>query len=95
MSEHVKFISYDGKFPCLCGGTLVLEIDGALYTFGLGEQYDSFWASGGGLDDDYCPYYGAWVIYADELPESIRQYAGEIEAVFNENVPQGCCGGCS
>lgn len=93
--KHVRFISYNGKFPNLCSGTLVLEIDGSLYTFGLGEQYNSFWVSGGGLDEDFCPYYGPWIIFPDELPENIRQYADEIGEVFNENVPNGCCGGCA
>lgn len=26
--RNINFISYDGKWPCLCLGTLVLEIDG-------------------------------------------------------------------
>lgn len=32
-TEHVKFISYDGTYPCLCMGTLILEIDGERHTF--------------------------------------------------------------
>ena len=28
MPRHVKFISYTGKYPNLCGGILTLEIDG-------------------------------------------------------------------
>ena len=31
--EHVKFISYDGKYPNLCSGRLVLEIDGERVAF--------------------------------------------------------------
>ena len=91
-NNHVKFISYDGSYPCLCMGTLKLEVNGTLYTFGM---ENSFWTSGGGLDKDYCAYEGPWIIHADELPEHIRQYADEICEVFNENVPRGCCGGCA
>lgn len=31
---HVKFISYDGRYPNLCNGVLILEIDGIKYKFG-------------------------------------------------------------
>ena len=31
--SHVKFISYDGKYPNLCRGKLTLEIDGEKVTF--------------------------------------------------------------
>lgn len=33
-SEHVKFISYTGKYPNLCSGILTLEIDGRTIRFG-------------------------------------------------------------
>ena len=32
--SNVEFISYDGKYPCLCSGKLILRIDGVIVTFG-------------------------------------------------------------
>ena len=37
--NHVKFISYTGKYPNLCSGILTLEIDGKEYKFGNSIQY--------------------------------------------------------
>lgn len=34
IGKRVKFISYTGKYPCLCNGVLTLEIDGKEYKFG-------------------------------------------------------------
>lgn len=37
---EIKFVSYDGDYPCLCGGTLILNIDGEDYYFGdFGENF--------------------------------------------------------
>ena len=96
--HNVEFISYTGKYPCLCSGTLTLKIDGVEVKFGYthnGEaDYPPFWESGGGLDEDYCPYENKWEIDVSRLPEQYRKHAGEIDYVFNENVEHGCCGGC-
>lgn len=104
-NRHVEFVSYNGEYPCLCSGSLILKIDGKEYVFGSGnykkkdlpnlKKYLSFWESGGGLDEDYVAYEAPWIIDYDELPEFLKQYAEEIDEVFNENVPYGCCGGCS
>lgn len=101
---HVKFIFYDGKWPNLCRGTLILEIDGERVIFGyhhLGEKFNDndmycpFWYSRGGINPNYeGTYSGEWEIDAKELPEQYRKYAEEIDRVFNENVEWGCCGGC-
>lgn len=97
--NRVKFISYDGAYPNLCRGKLILEIDGVRYTF-LPWGYDgkttfrSFWCSGGGLTSDYNTYDGEWKIAVNDLPEHLREYAAEIDEVFNTNVDFGCCGGC-
>lgn len=33
-------------------------------------------------------------IDVNKIPEQFRKYATEINEVFNDNVPWGCCGGC-
>lgn len=33
-NNRVEFISYDGKWPCLCSGVLTLKIDGEIVKFG-------------------------------------------------------------
>ncbi len=97
---HVKFIRYTGRYPNLCSGELTIEVDGKIYTFGDSRSLPRFWMSGGScgfLGSDYCESYVSedeWNICADLLPEELRQYACEINEVFNECVPYGCCGGC-
>ena len=34
------------------------------------------------------------IIDYKEIPDKFKKYAAEIDAIFNYNVPQGCCGGC-
>ena len=103
--EHVKFVSYDGKYPNLCTGTLVLNIDGTDYSFGFTTvpgmskcDFPMFWHSGGrvSFDNDWNANVtsGRWQIDSLDLPEQFREYTDEIDEVFNGNVPYGCCGGC-
>ena len=102
MDEHVKFVKYTGKYPALCFGTLILNIDGKEVSFGsLEGDYLGFWTSGGCV---HVPYgdngeeesveEGPWIIDEDEIPEQYRKYSKEIVEIFNDNVPWGCCGGC-
>lgn len=100
-TNHVKFVSYTGRWPNLCIGVLTLEIDGEKITFGYGfnskdePKYNPFWSSGGGINLNYEETWkGAWRIDANKIPEQFRKYAAEIDEVFNDNVPLGCCGGC-
>lgn len=85
----VEFVSYDGKYPNLCRGDLVLRIDGKEVNLGC------CLVSGGNtwLDSDWgaCIECGAWSV---DIPEEFVQYADEITEVVNDNVPWGCCGGC-
>ena len=97
--EHVKFISYDGKYPNLCSGRLVLEIDGeiARFSYETRKDYEPFWRSGGSCTrrNNYRRIRDAWEIEYDNLPDKFKKYANEIDAVFNQNVEYGCCGGCA
>ena len=54
-NAKVEFVSYTGRYPNLCSGVLTLKINGTTYTFGCGQKYASFWESGGGLDENWCP----------------------------------------
>lgn len=104
---NIKFISYDGRWPNLCSGILKVEIDGIVYTFGDYDNrerdyyFDRFWTSGGkaGIDrngDDYC-IKGRWEICTGswlKLPDNFEELSEDLINCFNDNVRQGCCGGC-
>ena len=87
----VEFVSYDGKWPCLCHGTLIIKVDGKTYSF-----RDAM-ISGGRImcnkDWDMWSEQDDWIINLEEHPE-LEQYKEEITRVVNENVEPGCCGGC-
>lgn len=58
-------------------------------------NYESFWLSGGGCSwRDGCIFYGSWELDELELPEKFKCIGQELIDVFNENVLEGCCGGC-
>ena len=61
-------------------------------------NYDQFWRSGGSVSHDkhwnWNIEHREWKIDVDELPEQFWDVAAEIDAVINENIPFGCCGGC-
>lgn len=57
-NEHVQFVSYTGKYPCLCEGVLTLKIEGKDEMFGVDyskpdwretekKNHPKFWKSGG------------------------------------------------
>lgn len=88
----IEFVSYDGRYPCLCAGNLILRING------IERNLGDILHSGGSCyyigDADYIAGEGDWYINEDELPEDLRQYKDEIEKIANDNVVHGCCGGC-
>ncbi len=95
--RHVEFVSYDGRFPNLCRGTLVLRIDGREVSFDYLSRND-FWESGGDVyfteDWEDVVMQGEWELRLEWVPDEYREYAQEMIDVFNANVEFGCCGGC-
>lgn len=100
---EIKFVSYDGEFPTLCMGTLVLNIDGEQYYFSDfidkdDHHFRSFWRSGGSVqfDEDWNENIsrGAWELTKLFLPDFLKPYGQQLIDIFNENVAYGCCGGC-
>jgi len=87
----VEFIDYDGKYPCLCYGTLSIKINEQLY------HLNNVMVSGGRVwfDDEWNEYVesGEWEINLNDYPE-LEPYKEEITQIVNENVGYGCCGGC-
>lgn len=91
--EHVEFVSYTGKYPNLCSGTLTLRINGKEVRFNDKVSGNKkFWGPADLFFDVMAK--GEWEINAEDLPEEFRNYAYEIDKVFNENVERGHCGGC-
>ena len=92
-SEHeLKFVSYDGGYPNMCAGVLVLSVDGE------DVEFPSHSLSSGGsvwFDDDWSEHIdqGPWSInrWPQEFPVELRSQAVKL---VNKNVPFGCCGGC-
>jgi hypothetical protein len=85
-------IQYDGSYPNLCSGTLVVTIDGVEWQF---PRYAL--CSGGSVwfDEDWSENVtqGDWTIveWPAGFPENIKK---DVLEAINENIQSGCCGGC-
>lgn len=120
MNQKIEFISYDGKYPCLCDGILTVKINGNICRFSncIYSDYDEksqkliynkndyprFWKSGGCIqqDDEWNMWSekGPWEIdlstycQKEYFTKEILDLMDDLIKMFNEHVPQGCCGGC-
>lgn len=102
----IKFIEYDGEYPCLCMGTLKVKIDGKEIIFSDSDKlkncYPKFWRSGGTIKSNgsglkMWAEKGEWELSAyrnEDYPKEILDILDDLIKVFNENVSYGCCGGC-
>lgn len=85
-------IEYNGAYPNLCSGDLVVIIDGKRWDFG---HYHL--SSGGSVwfDDEWSEHVedGDWSV--SEWPEGFpEEYKEAVENEINCVIPHGCCGGC-
>ena len=91
--RKIEFVSYDGKYPNLCGGTLKLRVDG--------EEWESYFCLGSGgsceIDEDGEEHVstGPWELYRWKFEEDFtKDEIEKIKRLVNDNVEWGCCGGC-
>jgi hypothetical protein len=87
-------IDYDGKYPCLCMGHLIVTIDDVVYDFG-----NYVLSSGGGIcrDEEWNMWTedGDWDIPDEDWPIDFpEEYKKIVLDKINEEIPHGCCGGC-
>ena len=92
VKPRVKFVSYNGDYPNLCRGTLVMEVDG------VAMVWPSYCLESGGsvdFDNDWQENVmkGPWKItrWPEAFPSELRD---EATALVNKHVLHGCCGGC-
>lgn len=87
--EKIKFISYDGRYPNLCSGTLKLEVNGQKY------ELDNILYSRGFIKPGFYEVIaGEWDVFRNKLPKELEPFVKEITEIVNKNVPYGYCGGC-
>ena len=85
-------VSYDGGYPNLCSGALVLAIDGKDVAF---PSYCLVSSGSVSFDGDWNEIVteGDWGIkeWPKDFPEELKAEANKI---VNDKIPHGCCGGC-
>jgi len=89
--RNIEFVSYDGKYPNLCGGTLTLRVDGEIF------KTDYCMESGGDYEIDEVEehiYKGPWSMNRWKFYDFSDEEFKEIERIVNKKVEWGCCGGC-
>lgn len=84
-------IEYNGKYPNLCSGKLIVFINGSKW------EFPDCLVSGGSVrrnkDWDIWATKGPWTI--DKWPEGFPvKLKRLVEKEINWKIPQGCCGGC-
>lgn len=85
-------IEYDGGYPNLCRGTLIIHMRGCKIKFP-----DYCLSSGGNVcfDEDWEEQVdeGEWSVseWPKDFPEEVKQ---DVINAINEQIPHGCCGGC-
>lgn len=90
--SSVELVSYDGEYPNLCRGNLVIKVAGKIW------EFPNYCLSSGGsvtFDKDWSEDVtsGEWTIndWPEGFPEQAKEYVIDL---VNKEIPWGCCGGC-
>jgi hypothetical protein len=93
--DMIKFISYDGKYPNLCSGTLTIEIDGEL------KILHRVLVSGGTTNwrakyPEPDVISGPWMLdrWETERNGLTQEQHDSLREIANKEIRNGCCGGC-
>jgi hypothetical protein len=89
----IEFVSYDGKFPTPCLGSLMYLYNGVKHTVNNPLK------SGGAcfidpVDGKEVLTTGKWRLRMSMFPHLGKAEFMELEKLVNDNVTAGCCGGC-
>jgi hypothetical protein len=88
----VEFVSYDGSYPNLCGGVLIVTVGNKRYEF---EEHALMSGGSCWIDryDEENVAQDDWEIvkWPNGFPEEAK---ADVVELVNENVEYGCCGGC-
>jgi len=85
-------IEYDGSYPNLCRGQLIVTIDEKRWDFGFHSL-----SSGGSVwfDSDWNEHVGSgfWTVseWPKDFPDSLKE---AVTDAINNQISYGCCGGC-
>lgn len=85
-------VFYDGKYPNLCSGHLIVLIDNKKYDFGkyvLRSGGSSDWKTGEIETGDWT--FKDHIEYPKGFPMELKD---EVLRQINLFIPKGCCGGC-
>ena len=83
---------YDGSYPNLCSGQLIVAANGKVFTFpshclssGGNVSFDENWSE---IVDE-----GDWAVndWPTDYPEDLKEDTVEM---LNAEISHGCCGGC-
>ena len=89
----IEFIKYTGKWPTLCSGELYFKVNGKEYKISGLVPGGEVGFKGGYGGESYIKK-GPWRLHNHDFPKELKLYKRLITKMVNENVEQGCCGGC-
>ena len=88
----MKFISYDGAYPNLCSGTMIVEKKNGTRLKITGLQ--SGGCVGFNSHEEYVEK-GTWSIDENQEWGTLsKKELKKITKLANDNIEYGCCGGC-